>query len=211
MIEIDNITVHAGDFKLKEVSLTIPTGQYGVLMGKTGSGKTTLTEAITGLKKVASGAIRLLGRDVTRLQPAVRGIGYVPQDGALFSTMTVRNHLSYALEIRKATKDVIKKRVAELADLLGIAHLLKRIPQGLSGGEQQRVALGRAISFHPTTLLLDEPLSALDKDTRSQMYDLLREVCQHTGVTVLHVTHSTEDADALADLLFRIEDGRVLT
>jgi len=210
VIEVDNLTVEAGDFRLKDVSLTIPTGQYGVLMGKTGSGKTTLLEAITGLKRVSSGAIKLSGRNVTHLKPALRSIGYMPQDGALFSTMTVKDHLSYALEIRKIKKDIIHQRISALADLLGIAHLLKRTPYALSGGERQRVALGRAISFHPATLLLDEPLSALDESTKNQMRNLLRQVCQHSGATILHVTHSHEDAQSLADVLFRIENGRVI-
>ena len=209
MIEVKRVTVRAGAFELAEVSLTVPTGGYGVLMGRTGSGKTTLLEAVIGLRRVLSGRVWLCGSDVTELAPAVRGIGYVPQDGALFSTMTVAQHLSYALEIRRVRRSAIRRRVAELADLLGIRHLLHRTPHGLSGGERQRVALGRALSFQPRTLLLDEPLSALDEETRGQICALLKKVREHAGATTLHVTHNVKDAETLADHVFRLENGRV--
>lgn len=209
MIEIDKLTVHAGQFRLQDVSFTVPSGSYGVLMGQTGSGKTTILESVLGLRSIDSGRIRLGQRDVTGLNPAVRGIGYVPQDGALFGTMTVRDHLDFALMIRRAPSDVSRQRVKELASLLGIEHLLDRNPRGLSGGERQRVALGRALSFQPKVLCLDEPLSALDDDTRERMCDLLEQVQQHTGTTTLHVTHNSHEAERLADCLFRIESGEV--
>lgn len=211
MIVVDNISVLAGEFRLDGVSLRVPTGGYGVLMGKTGSGKTTLLESIIGLRAVRSGRIWLHARDVTGLQPAVRGIGYVPQDGALFSTMTVEEQIALALVIRRVSAVEIRQRVEELAGLLGISHLLRRRPRGLSGGERQRVALGRALSFRPRVLCLDEPLSALDEDTRQQMYTLLENVRQITGVTALHITHNADEADRLADCLFRLEGGRIET
>lgn len=209
MIVIENLTVHSGQFTLRDASFVITTGAYGMLMGRTGSGKTTILEAIAGLKHVTSGRILLGQRDVTHLKPAERNIGYVPQDGALFSTMTVREHLSFALDIRRVSRPKIDERVSELAELLEIGDLLQRYPRGLSGGEKQRVAIGRALSFRPSTLLLDEPLSALDDDTRDQLYSLLKHVQEHTGVTTLHVTHHKQDVDRLADMLFRIEDGAV--
>ena len=143
------------------------------------------------------------------MNPAVRGVGYVPQDGALFSSMTVRDHLDFALMIRKAPKLACQQRVEELAELLGIEHLLDRKPRGLSGGERQRVALGRALSFQPKVLCLDEPLSALDDDTRVRMCELLGDVQKKTGTTTLHVTHNRDEAERLADYLFRIEDGQI--
>ena len=208
MIEIQNLSVRAGAFELTDVSFTVPNGEYGVLMGRTGCGKTTILESISGLKPVSGGVIKLMGVDVTRLKPAERGIGYVPQDGALFSRMTIRDHLAFALRIRKWRGAAISRRVTELAELLGLAHLLRRKPRGLSGGEKQRVALGRALSFRPGILLLDEPLSALDDETRRQMYTLLKRAQQHELVTVLHVTHSREEATQLGDRLYRLEDGR---
>ena len=209
MIEIKELTVHAGKFRLQDVSLTVPSGKYGVLMGRTGSGKTTILESVIGLRTIDGGSIRLGDQVVTGTDPAVRGVGYVPQDGALFGTMTVRDHLDFALMIRKAAKDVSQRRVQELATLLGIEHLLDRRPRGLSGGERQRVALGRALSFQPDVLCLDEPLSALDNETRDRMCDLLEQVQQHTGTTTLHVTHNSQEAERLADCLFRIENGQI--
>lgn len=207
MIAVQGLAVRAGAFAVDGVSFAVAAGEYAVLMGRTGCGKTTLLEAICGLKPVRAGHIRLLGRDVTILPPADRGVGYVPQDLALFPTLTVREHLGFALEVRRWGPAEAARRVDELTEMLGIGHLLDRRPPGLSGGEGQRVALGRALAFRPGVLLLDEPLSALDEDTRGGMYVLLRSVQRQTGVTALHVTHSRAEARALADRLFVFDQG----
>ncbi|HIQ21096.1 MAG TPA: ABC transporter ATP-binding protein [Planctomycetes bacterium] len=209
MILVERLIVHAGSFRLENISFQVPEGGYAVLMGKTGCGKTTLLEAIAGLKAISHGRIVLDGSDVTRLKPAERNVGLVPQDAALFTTMSVRDHLAFALMIRKVPRAVIRRRVAELAEMLEIGHLLDRYPAGLSGGETQRVALGRALSFRPATLLLDEPLSALDDQTRDQMMGLLKRVQAETKVTTLHVTHNRREASRLANLLLELVDGRV--
>jgi len=209
VIRLENVSVRAGRFELANICFEIPTGQCGVLMGRTGSGKTTLLEAICGLRTVAGGRIHFLDHDVTNLKPAERGIGYVPQDRALFQTMSVREHLAFALAIRNAARQTIEQRVAELSRLLGIEHLLDRKPQGLSGGEAQRVALGRALAARPGILCLDEPLSALDDETRGEMYELLEKVQQTTGVTTLHVTHNLNEAEQLADRILLLQNGKV--
>jgi molybdate/tungstate transport system ATP-binding protein len=211
MIAVDQVSIQAGEFRLEEVSLRVPTGGYAVLMGRTGSGKTTLLEAIIGLRPVHGGRVWLHERDVTHLKPAARGVGYVPQDGALFSTMTVEEQIALALVIRRVPAAEIRRRVDDLAGLLGLSQLLHRRPRGLSGGERQRVALGRALSFRPRVLCLDEPLSALDDDTRQQMCALLEDVRRVTGVTTLHITHNLDEAQRLADSLFRLENGRIET
>ena len=210
MIVVEDLCVRAGDFSLDGIGFEVPTGKYGVLMGRTGCGKTTVIEAICGLKRVTGGSIRLLSRDVTGLRPADRGIGFVPQDGALFSTLTVREHLSFSLDVRRVPGARIALRVAELAELLGVGPLLERRPKGLSGGERQRVALGRALAFAPDVLCLDEPLSALDDATKNEMCELLRRVRRETGVTTLHITHSVSEARGLGDILFVLENGRIV-
>lgn len=209
MIRVEQLTVRAGAFLISNLNFEVPSSQYAVLMGRTGSGKTTILEALCGLKPVAAGTITLMDRDVTRLKPAERGIGYVPQDRALFQTMTVREHLAFAPSIRKWPEEVIAARVEELANLLSLENLLERRPQGLSGGEAQRVALGRALATRPSILCLDEPLSALDDDTRAEMYALLESVKKRTGVTTLHVTHNLGEADRLADLILVLKNETI--
>lgn len=209
MIVLDNLSVSVGDFSLTGISFEIPSGAYGALMGRTASGKTTILETVCGLKHALDGRIILDGRDITRLKAAERGIGYVPQDGALFSTMTVSENLAFALVIRKRSPAEIESRVEELALLLGISELLDRLPLGLSGGERQRVALGRALAARPSILCLDEPLSSLDEETRQEMCDLLKTVCHETGVSTLHITHSMPEALDLAHHIFRIENGTI--
>ena len=209
MVEIEKLTVRAGEFQISDISFHIPSGQYGVLMGKTGCGKTTILEAICGLKNVVSGTIRLLGRDVTQTAAAERGIGFVPQDGTLFSTKTVRKHLAFGPKIQKWSNESIDSRVEELARELGIAHLLDRKPHGLSGGERQRVALGRALAVRPRILCLDEPLSALDEDTHAEMTGLIKRLTEEHGITSLHITHSRREAKIVADQIFVIQDGTI--
>ena len=209
MIKVEKLGVKAGSFRLSDVCFEIPTGEYGVLMGKTGSGKTTILEAVCGLKEVTAGKIILGNRDVTQVRAGDRGIGFVPQDATLFSTMTVSSHLSFGPKIHRWSKKDIADRVIELAEKLGISDLLDRKPFGLSGGERQRVSLGRALAARPQVLCLDEPLSALDEETQTEMRSLLQKVTKNSGITTLHITHSQTEAEELADCIFRLEDGVV--
>ena len=210
MIELKQVTIRSGSFSLDNVSFRIEAGQYAVLMGKTGMGKTTILEAICGLRKVASGSVFVQATDVTRWSPSDRQIGYVPQDLALFPTLNVREHFEFALRLRRASKVEIKQSTDELSEVLGVEDLLDRRIHGLSGGEAQRVALGRALAARPAVLLLDEPLSALDQATRNEMHEWLLKVKHATGVTTLHVTHNIEEAEALADRRLVLEEGRIV-
>jgi ABC-type sugar transport system ATPase subunit len=209
VIHLDSITWQAGAFRLENLTLSVPTGRYAVLMGRTGCGKTTLVEILCGLRRPQGGRVLIADRDVTHEPPGERGVGYVPQDGAMFPTMTVREHLGFALRLRRRPADEIARRVGQLAEELGIAALLDRKPQGLSGGERQRVALGRALAAQPKVLVLDEPLSALDEDLRDDLAVLLRRIQREHGITALHITHSRAEALQLADLMFRLADGRI--
>ena len=209
MIELKNISIVSGSFALRDVSLSLQHGEYVALMGRTGQGKTTILEAIAGLCTVTSGDILMDGRNVTRLAPAERGVGYVPQDLDLFPTMTVRENVGFALKVRGVAKAEREARVHDVAEWLGISRLLDRRVTMLSGGEAQRTALGRALSFKPKVLLLDEPFSALDDETRQEMHSLMVSVRTHTGVTVLHVTHNRAEATALADRVIQLEAGAI--
>lgn len=210
MMALEQVAIRAGGFALRDISFRIEAGEYAVLMGRTGCGKTSLLEAVCGLRRIAAGRILFRGDDVTHWDPADRHAGYVPQDLALFPTFSVRENLEFALRIRREPAALVRQRVDELAELLGITPLLSRKIVGLSGGERQRVALGRALAFQPSVLLLDEPLSALDEHTRHELYGLLKTMQARTGVTTLHVTHSRDEAAALADRLFVLDAGRIV-
>ncbi len=209
MIVVEDLTVHLGSFTLQNVSFALDAGDYGILMGRTGVGKTTLLESLCGLKPISSGRILINGSDVTGLKPGARGIGFVPQEGALFRSMSVRDQIGFSLQIRRRPRREVEARVNELAGLLGITALLDRGPVGLSGGERQRVALGRALAARPGVLCLDEPFSALDEDTRSEMYDLVKSVTRQHGLTTVHITHSRSEANCLGDCILQMRDGGI--
>lgn len=209
-VVFEDVAVRAGQFALCGVGFTIRRGSCAALMGPTGCGKTTLLEALCGLRPIRRGRITVDGRDVTRLRPGSRGIGYVPQDGALFATMTVGRQMLLPLRLRGVPAREARRAVAQMADDLRITHLLARKPRGLSGGERQRVALGRALVFRPSVLCLDEPLSALDDDTRQAMLALLERVFADYRPTCLLVTHARAEAARLADTVVRIAEGAVL-
>ena len=209
MIAVEKLCLKQGDFSLRDLNFELPEGAYGVLVGKSGCGKTTLLEAVCGLRSITNGRILLGGRDVTSCKPGERGVGYVPQDGALFPHLSVAKQLAFSLVLRKTQPSLIAKRVEELSERLGISHLLDRMPDGLSGGERQRVALGRALSIRPKYLCLDEPLSALDEETHDEIYELLLQSVKGTGVTVLHITHNKREVDHLADLVFRMNGSEL--
>lgn len=199
-LDLRGVVVRQGAFRLGPVTLQIPAGSYAMLIGATGCGKTTLLEAIAGLRRTGSGAIHSFGADLTDLRPGDRGLGYVPQDAAVFPAMTVRQNLTFGMAIRKVSARAQTDRVAELAEKLGLVSILDRRAIGLSGGEARRIALGRALAFRPKLLLLDEPMSALDDATREAVFALLGS----EGPSALHVAHDRSETDRLADLIFEL-------
>jgi ABC-type sugar transport system ATPase subunit len=210
MIRVDNLSMTQGAFTLQGISFHIPQGSHAVLTGKSGSGKTSLLEAICGLRPIQAGSITIADQDVTLKRPAARRIGYVPQDGALFPNYRVGEQLAFGLIVHRYDSKIIGDRVEEVATLLGIDHLMDRYPDRLSGGEIQRVALGRVLTLKPRALCLDEPLSALDWDTHDEICDLLLNTIKKQRITTFHITHNRAEAQKLADIEFRIEDGKII-
>jgi ABC-type sugar transport system ATPase subunit len=207
MIELDRIEVHQGAFGLRGVSLAITRGTYALFTGRTGSGKTTILEIIAGLRRSRAGRVRLRGQDVSDWPAAHRGIGYVPQDYALFRPLTVRENLAFGLSVRGHSRTECDKVIAPLAQQLGLTPILDRPAARLSGGESARVALGRALAFQPDLLLLDEPLNAVDAETLSQIVKILEDLKRSGKTTVLHVTHEPEPIVHLADERWHLAEG----
>ncbi|MDD5511043.1 MAG: ABC transporter ATP-binding protein [Dehalococcoidales bacterium] len=209
MIKVRNLWVDLGEFVLKDANMDINQGEYFVILGPTGAGKTVLLESIAGLYPLKEGRIWLNDEEVTRLEPEKRGISIVYQDQMLFPHLSVRDNITFGLRIRKMRPAEIERTLSWLAGLLDIHHLLGRKPDTLSGGEKQKVALARALSVKPKLLLLDEPLSALDPNSREILQRELRNIHEEYRVTTVHVTHDFEEAIALADRVAVIGDGCV--
>jgi molybdate/tungstate transport system ATP-binding protein len=207
MIRIDNLCVSLPDFSLDEINLHVAGGEFFVLLGPTGAGKTVLLESVAGLIPVAGGRICLDGRDVTHLSPEKRGVGIVYQDSALFPHLTVKDNIRYGLRYQTDSSAKGPTKFDPLVDALGIGHLLHRNVTTLSGGEKQRVALARALIVAPTLLLLDEPLSALDPNFREEIREVLKDLHRNTGVTILMVTHDFAEARYLAQHIAVINNG----
>lgn len=209
MLEIQHLHLRAGGFRLNDFHLEVGAGECVALMGPSGCGKTTLLETICGLRQPVSGNIRLGGRDITRLPPGARGIGLVPQDVALFPTLSVAAQLAFGPELHRWSAADTRERVQALARALDIVPLLDRRPHGLSGGEARRVALGRALALRPRLLCLDEALCGLDEALHDEILAVIREMIRREGVTALHVTHSSTEASAIADRIVRMQRSSV--
>jgi len=209
-VEIRGLSLDLGDFRLRDIDLSITEGEYFVILGPTGAGKTVLLEALAGLVRPSRGKILFDGVNVTHLPPEQRGIGFLYQDYALFPHLSVAQNIGYGLRLRGVAQDETKRRVSQISELLGIGHLLHRSPGTLSGGEQQRVAMARALIVEPKLLLLDEPLSALDPELRLELQRELLRIHEAYGATTLHVTHNFEEAVAMADRIAVVHQGQVV-
>ncbi|MDM8542289.1 sn-glycerol-3-phosphate import ATP-binding protein UgpC [Desulfococcaceae bacterium HSG9] len=189
------------------ISTAIADGEFIVIVGPSGCGKSTVLRMIAGLEKISGGIIRIDGREVNNLEPKDRDIAMVFQNYALYPHMTVFNNMAYGLKLRKFTKDEIKHRVDQAAQLLQLDGLLERKPRQLSGGQRQRVAMGRCIVREPKVFLFDEPLSNLDAKLRVQMRLELRKLHERLKVTSIYVTHDQVEAMTLGDRLIVINEG----
>ena len=208
-IRLERIRFRIGEFALEDICLEVRGGEYFVLTGPNGAGKTVLVKIIAGLHSPESGDIFIKGERVTEIPPWQRHIGYVPQEYALFPNLTVEGNLAFGLRVRKTDKDRVKGEVGKVAELLGISHLLHRMPKGLSGGEQQKVSLARALVLKPAVLLLDEPVSAIDEDCRDDICSELKAIQRETHVTTIHVSHNRREAELVADRMGTLRDGAI--
>ncbi|HKV42272.1 MAG TPA: ATP-binding cassette domain-containing protein [Blastocatellia bacterium] len=201
---------YANQVVVDDVSLEVADGELFVLLGSSGSGKTTVLRMVAGLSTPDSGRVILHGRDVTALPPQQRGAGFVFQNYSLFRHMTVAENIEFGLTVRRVRPAERFEKRDRLLDLVGLAGLGARYAHQLSGGQQQRVALARALAYEPSVLLLDEPFGALDVKTRVQLRRGLKSIQQRLGVTTILVTHDQEEAFELADRIAVIDRGRVL-
>ncbi|MCB9702258.1 MAG: sn-glycerol-3-phosphate ABC transporter ATP-binding protein UgpC [Myxococcales bacterium] len=209
-VSVQQVTKSFGATKvLRGVDVHVPAGGFAVLVGPSGCGKSTLLRLLAGLEEVTSGSIRFGEREVTRLEPRERDIAMVFQSYALYPHLTVRDNLAFGLRLRKTDPAEIGRRVDEAAAMLGLSHLLDRLPKALSGGQRQRVAMGRAIVRRPALFLFDEPLSNLDAALRAQVRVDIRKLHDQLGATSVYVTHDQVEAMTLADVMFVLNGGVV--
>ena len=210
MIEVRNISLGVGEFRLENVSLGVGDGEYFVLMGPTGSGKSLLVKCICGLVRPAGGAVLVDGRDVTVLEPRCRNVGYVPQDCGLFGHLSVAGNITFARRARGLSHAAMLREMDPLIELLGLTELLGRRTGGLSGGERQKVALARALASRPRLLVLDEPVSALDELTRRDVCAELKRTQRSFELATIHVCHNSEEALSVADRIGIMAGGQLV-
>lgn len=211
MIEVRDLYKDWKEFALKDINLAIERGEYFVILGPTGAGKTLLLETIAGFYIPDRGEVWIEGDDVTILPPERRRVGFIYQDYSLFPHLNVEQNIEFGLKLKKSSApDTNRKRVKEIMDWLSISHLAHRYPATLSGGEQQKVAIARAVAIEPSILLLDEPLSALDLRTKDYLREELKRVKEEFGITMVHVTHDQTEALVLADRIAVMMKGRIM-
>jgi ABC-type sugar transport system ATPase subunit len=209
MIRVQNLACRAGDFRLGEVSFSVRAGEYFVVLGPTGAGKTLLLESIAGLHRNPPQSVWIDGLDVSGWMPEERGIGYVPQDYALFPFLSVKDNILFPVQVRRKWDGQADADFRQIVGLLRIGHLLHRKTQGLSGGERQRVALARALVIRPKLLLFDEPFAALHAGLRRKLWMEMRLLHRQLQTTVIHVTHDLEEAFTLSERAAVLIDGKV--
>ncbi len=211
LLAVSDLHYSLSQFHLHIADLKLEQGDYFVIVGKTGSGKTVLLECLAGLKKIGRGKIFLEKKDITNKPPETRQIGFAYQDSLLFPFLTVEKNILFSAKARGLEREnEIMKRMKEIVNRMGIAYLLTRYPQNLSGGERQRVSLARAILLKPQLLLLDEPLSALDANTRTEMSQLLKELHLNDEMTIIHVTHDISEALQLGTKMAVLQEGQFI-
>lgn len=211
LLELKNIkkSFTPGEDVLDDICLTVARGEFVTLLGSSGCGKTTTLRIIAGLEQTDSGSVWINGQDVTKLPPDKRDVNTVFQNYALFPHMNVAENIGYGLKLRKVPRGEIKKKVAQMLELVQLEGYEKRKPSELSGGQKQRVAIARALVNNPKVLLLDEPLGALDLQLRRAMQIELKHLQKKLGITFIYITHDQEEAINMSDRIAVMRDGRI--
>jgi molybdate/tungstate transport system ATP-binding protein len=210
LLQLLNVDLTLGTFKLGSVTLNVDQQEYLIIIGRTASGKTTLLKTIAGAYRPSSGKILIDGSDITTAPPEKRNVAYVSQIFSSFDPMNVQGNIEFGLRARGVPKPEREQLMNGIARDLGIEHLLDRMPATLSGGEQQRVSLARALVTSPKILLLDEPLSMIDPETKGSIIRLLKAIPEKYNIPVVHVTHEWDEAYALAGLIAVMHQGRII-
>ncbi|MDI6786194.1 MAG: ABC transporter ATP-binding protein [bacterium] len=210
MIKTLNLSKRFGGFLLDDINLNIDKGEYFVILGPSGAGKTCFLETIAGIYEPDKGEIWLNGKEISKLPPETRNIGLVFQDSALFPHLKVIDNVKYGLKIKKFKPKEIKEKVDNVLELLHISQIKNAYPKSISGGEKKRVALARTLVLEPKILLLDEPLSAIHPNLKRKLQEEIRSIHQELNITTIHVTHDFNTAVSLADKIGIMNQGRIV-
>ena len=211
MLEVRGLTASFGSFTLKDISFRAEANDYTVLLGPCGAGKTKLLEVISGVAPHSSGQVFVDERDMTKRPPETRHIGLIYQKGYLFPHLSIKKNIAYGLQYVSISDEEKRERMRWIIDLLDIYYLMRRSsPRNLSGGEQQKIILARALILKPSLLLMDEPFASLDFSSREELFSAFKILQQEHDITILHVTHDREEASVLSDRILFLWNGRLL-
>lgn len=209
-LQIESLNVRLGTFSLRDISLLCDKGEYHVLLGPTGSGKSSLMKCILGFNKIHKGTIYLNSENITNELPENRKMGYVPQNYSLFPHLDVEKNIRFGFHARKISSHEADSHVNRLCDILNIEGLRRRNVRNLSGGEKQKVAIARALATQPEIILLDEPFSSIDEGAKRNLWIELKEIINEVGITAFHITHNLEEAYSMGEKLSVLFNGELL-
>ncbi len=210
-LEIRNLCKRYGEnVTLDNVNFDVYDGEFLSILGPSGCGKTTILRILIGLLEPTSGTVLEDGKDITHAAPDERGMGIVFQNFALFENMSVLKNVAYALKIKKETKATAIEKAKEMLEIMGLSEHMDKKPASLSGGQQQRVAIARTLVLNPDIILFDEPMSALDVDTRIALRRELKEIQKKFGTTMIYITHDQEEAFALSDRVMVMDNAKLI-